>query len=527
MVKRAVLVGCNYPCKAYGLVGSVNDAFAIAEQLEAKGFEKENVIILYDTMPGRRRDAQKDESLRPTRVNILSRLQAMIRKTEAGDTCFFSFSGYGMQVDMNSENSSEHGLDEAILPTDFQESLYGGHCVIECAELHDILAGAPRGSSVTMLMDCDHATTVADMCGTVSGKLVDGVTERVDFCGFKARGEKMKSSEHKREVWMDEPARLVKARPRFQPVATVCKPRQHFPTRSAMCRTDPIVFCISAAGHGQTALEMQVVTHEATWSAAEEKKPHGVLSWCFVQALKELRNTCDYLELTGAISRHMESMRRSFPKMDQEALLTFVLPRSDPHMRVLEPPPQAPAPPPSMDRQTSVRPVVPPPPPGYVKSVPGYTGAPPSGELRPPAKLKKQTASPPRKKHSCCNTALFASLGSAASPKKPSPTSDLDGPSLWESLLSWFTPLVPGETSASPLKPRASPKPPAPRPDEPAQAPQPQVSAPVPMTLPVPVPMPVPMPVPVPTWQSNRPVGYATPQMAMAQHHYQVVTRYA
>ena len=192
---------------------------------------------------------------------------------------------------------------------------------------------------------------------------------------------------------MDEPARLVKARPRFQPVATVCKPRQHFPTRSAMCGTNPIVFCISAAGHGQTALEMQVVTHEATWSAAEEKKPHGVLSWCFVQALKELRNTCDYLELTGAISRHMESMRRSFPKMDQEALLTFVLPRSDLHMRVLEPPPQAPAPPPSMDRQTSVRPVVPPPP-GYVKSVPGYTGAPPS-KLRPPAKLKKQTASPP------------------------------------------------------------------------------------------------------------------------------------
>ena len=34
MVKRALCVGCNYPSKAFGLAGAVNDAFLIAETLQ-------------------------------------------------------------------------------------------------------------------------------------------------------------------------------------------------------------------------------------------------------------------------------------------------------------------------------------------------------------------------------------------------------------------------------------------------------------------------------------------------------------
>ena len=309
-----MIVACNYPSKAYGLAGCVNDAFAIAKQLEATGFTKENIIILHDVMPGRRRDPQKNETLRPTRLNILHRLHEMIRATHVGDVCFFSFSGYGMQVE-HIEHSNEEGLDEAILPTDFQEdSISNGPCVIECRELHDILASAPQGCSVTMLMDCDHATTCAGVSGTVSGNLIGGIHRTHNLiCGLEGHAEKLMPSSHKRQVWMEESSRSVKARPRFQQAAQVMDQKFRGPVRPAMSRPSATLFCISAASHGQTALEMQVVTQEEPWGAKEDKKQHGLLSWCFVQSMKELGDNFNYLELTNAISRHMANFKSSLP----------------------------------------------------------------------------------------------------------------------------------------------------------------------------------------------------------------------
>lgn len=49
------------------------------------------------------------------------------------------------------------------------------------------------------------------------------------------------------------------ARPRFQPVMEIDNPRKgRLPTRFAMSRSSSIAFCFSAAGHGQTAMEMKM-----------------------------------------------------------------------------------------------------------------------------------------------------------------------------------------------------------------------------------------------------------------------------
>ncbi|CAE7028304.1 AMC9 [Symbiodinium natans] len=456
MVKRAVLVACNYPCKAYGLAGCVNDAFAIAEQLEAKGFERENVLILHDTLPGRRREPQRDQSLRPTRVNILQSLQSMIRKTRSGDVCFFSFSGYGTQVCL--DHHDPEGLDEAILPTDFQEGPDSGTCVVTCAELHDILGSAPAGSAVTLLMDCDHATSVVDISGTTSGELIEGVQVK-NLCGLVGHSEKLAKAEHCRAVWMDDSARAVKARPRFQAVTQVCDHQSFFPTRHAMGRSTPTAFCISAAGHGQTALEIQVATQPDSWTTMQ----HGILSWCFVQALKELKS-CDYLQLEKAMSMHMASLKRSLPTMDQTTLLTFAPPRSDPRTQVLEPPPQiAAAVRHKLIFSGTCKHIAQPPQPANTECFPGST---PASDRQPPSSAKEQpyAASQPRKKRcyvsrrkkrsSCCDAGLF-------SWESPQPESQPgQGGSWWGSLMAWLSPaqMAAADASIPACRPDASPK---------------------------------------------------------------------
>ncbi|CAK9076633.1 unnamed protein product [Durusdinium trenchii] len=232
MVKRAVCVGCNYPSKPYGLAGSVNDAFLIAEYLEEQfNFPKENIVLLHDTHPGRRKNVQVDEAKRPTRVNILQALQWLVRSTKPGDVCFFSFSGYGLQVD-DVDHLPDDGLDEAILPTDYQDGPGNDITVIVGTEIHDLLGGVPHHASVTIVMDCDHATSITDVSGTLNGELIAGLKAST-YCGMKvSHTERVELSTHKREIWLDESSRQVKARPRFQPTMEVQNPtRGRFPTR--------------------------------------------------------------------------------------------------------------------------------------------------------------------------------------------------------------------------------------------------------------------------------------------------------
>merc|ERR1719270_1087485 len=63
----------------------------------------------------------------------------------------------------------------------------------------------------------------------------------------------------------------------------------------------------------------------------ETPRQHGILSWCFVRALEELRYNCTYLDLLMAIRRKFREIKdRDVPRMDQQVLLTYCTPHSNP-----------------------------------------------------------------------------------------------------------------------------------------------------------------------------------------------------
>lgn len=341
MVKKALCVGCNYPSKAFGLAGAVNDAFLVADCLQKNcGFESDNICVLHDVYPGQKKTMKVDPAKTPTRVNILQRLHWLVRNAKPGDILFFSFSGYGLQVD-DMDGYEGDGYDEAILPTDFVEGRDGDMAVIVTDDIHDILMGIPPQAHCMVIMDCDHATSVIDVSGTLDEKLVRGLKFQT-FCGLSAHTTKVELAVHNKDVWQEAKARAVKARPRFQPVMQIDNPRKgRLPTRPGMSRATPVAFCYSASGHGQTAMEMQMTK---VVDGEEVKTQHGILTWCFVQALQAQKYDASHIELLEAIQREMQSIRaRELPKMDQEVLLTFSTPLSDPHyMRVMQPLPKLP-----------------------------------------------------------------------------------------------------------------------------------------------------------------------------------------
>jgi len=330
-------VGCNYPSKAFGLAGAVNDAFLLAECLQQScGFEPDNVCILHDVLPGQKKSQRVDPTKAPTRLNILQRLQWLVRNSRPGDVLFFSFSGYGVQVD-DVQSYQDEGLEEAVLPTDFIHGCDGDYAVILTSDIHDILMGVPRNCSATVLMDCDHATTVVDIAGTLDGKLVSGL-RLSSVCGLQVHQNKLDLGQHDREVWQEQSARAAKARPRFQQMMEIENPRKgRLPTREGMSRSAPIAFCYSAARHGQTALEMQVTRLINGKSVARQ---HGILTWCFVQALQELGCNSTHLQVLEDMKHRMRRIREEqLPRLDQEVLLTFCTPLSKPsQMGVLQGP---------------------------------------------------------------------------------------------------------------------------------------------------------------------------------------------
>eukprot|EP00913_Durusdinium_trenchii_P000897 g834.t1 len=327
MVKRALCIGCNYPSKAFGLAGAVNDAFLIAETLQVHmGFCHENVCVLHDVYPGQKKSLKVEPAKCPTRVNILQQLQQMVRQTRPGDVLFFSFSGYGLQVD-DMDGYQDEGYEEAILPTDF-----------------------------------------------VDGR--DG--------DYSAHSTKMILANHERDVWQEEKARSVHARPRFQPVMEIDNPRKgRLPTRPAMSRSSSIAFCYSAAGHGQTAMEMKM-TLPGVDGQEPTVKQHGVLSWCFARALEELNFSGTYFDLQEEIQQQMQTIK---------ILMTFSLPLSKPRtMKVLQP--VGPVGPPAPDRGLSTQsmrlapPVVPPPPPGFLAGNGNAAASRPVSEDIPPVQSR-------------------------------------------------------------------------------------------------------------------------------------------
>lgn len=150
--KKAVLIGINYEGTSAQLRGCVNDVKRMKGMLKQQyGFQERDLQILTDERGG-------NSSTMPTRSNILKAARWLVQGVEPGDVLFFHFSGHGAQQE-DPRYSEEDGMDETILPVDFQ---YSGHIVDD--DLFDIIcATLPSGAKLTAVMDCCHSGTGLDL----------------------------------------------------------------------------------------------------------------------------------------------------------------------------------------------------------------------------------------------------------------------------------------------------------------------------------------------------------------------------
>lgn len=111
--KRAVLIGINYlKTPSAKLFGCIEDIKSIQSMLmDAYGYSADNIVVLRDDMA----------SKNPTKNAICLAIQQIVAVSAPSDELWIHYSGHGTQLrDTNGDETD--GLDEAIVPADFQTS---------------------------------------------------------------------------------------------------------------------------------------------------------------------------------------------------------------------------------------------------------------------------------------------------------------------------------------------------------------------------------------------------------------------
>eukprot|EP00930_Biecheleria_cincta_P101194 TRINITY_DN92816_c0_g1_i1.p1 TRINITY_DN92816_c0_g1~~TRINITY_DN92816_c0_g1_i1.p1 ORF type:complete len:508 (-),score=92.57 TRINITY_DN92816_c0_g1_i1:120-1643(-) len=156
-VKRALLIGCNYPGTKAQLNGCINDVNTWKGVLtEVYGFEEKNCLVLTDD--------QSDKRLQPTCKNMKNAMRWLAEGAKPGDVLFLSFSGHGTQRRCT-DGSEADGKDEALCPTDYAT---GGFVMDN--EIFDLVCTPlESGVKLTIILDCCHSGTAVDLSFTWEG----------------------------------------------------------------------------------------------------------------------------------------------------------------------------------------------------------------------------------------------------------------------------------------------------------------------------------------------------------------------
>ncbi|KAF9583008.1 Ca(2+)-dependent cysteine protease [Lunasporangiospora selenospora] len=149
--KRALFIGINYFGQNGELRGCINDVTNIKSFVTKNfGFREEDTIALTDD--------QEDPSRTPTRANILSAMQWLVRDAQPNDSFFFHYSGHGGQTE-DKDGDEDDGYDETIYPVDHESA-----GVIIDDDMHSIMVHPlPAGCRLTAIMDCCHSGSALDL----------------------------------------------------------------------------------------------------------------------------------------------------------------------------------------------------------------------------------------------------------------------------------------------------------------------------------------------------------------------------
>ncbi|PCH35235.1 hypothetical protein WOLCODRAFT_155910 [Wolfiporia cocos MD-104 SS10] len=173
-VHRALSIGVRYKelrrhtkHRSLELPGTHHDVDILRDLLTQRfGYRGSDIRIM--------RDVHGCHEMRPTRKNILREMKRLVEDVQDGDHLVFHFSGHGSQVD-NLNGTEVDGKDEVIWPEDIVYNTNGtvqGYIMDD--EIHDILVDAiPLGVHFTMIFDCCHSGTAADLPYDTEGHTLD------------------------------------------------------------------------------------------------------------------------------------------------------------------------------------------------------------------------------------------------------------------------------------------------------------------------------------------------------------------
>ncbi|KAF9969353.1 Ca(2+)-dependent cysteine protease [Actinomortierella ambigua] len=149
--KRGLFIGINYFRQRNELRGCINDVRNIKAFLFRQyGFREEDSVTLTDD--------QRDPTRIPTKANIISAMQWLVRDARPNDSFFFHFSGHGGQT-KDVDGDEDDGFDETIYPVDHERA-----GTITDDVMHAIMVRPlPPGCRLTAVMDCCHSGSALDL----------------------------------------------------------------------------------------------------------------------------------------------------------------------------------------------------------------------------------------------------------------------------------------------------------------------------------------------------------------------------
>lgn len=147
---RALLIGVDYLGTRNQLRGCINDVHNMTELLtKTYGWDRRSIRTLTDDEP----------QAMPTHQNIVTSMQWLVDGARPGDVRVFLFCGHGGQQTGLTSHLERDGLNETILPVDFQRA--GQITDDRLGEL--LWKRLPEGVRVTSVMDCCHSGTGLDL----------------------------------------------------------------------------------------------------------------------------------------------------------------------------------------------------------------------------------------------------------------------------------------------------------------------------------------------------------------------------
>ena len=152
---RALFIGINYEGTSAELNGCVNDVSTMLALLEHMNFPLQEAVILVDDVrfPGC--------SGMPTHDNIIKAMHWLTKDAKKGDVLFMHYSGHGTQItaEMGGASDEIDGMDEAMVPVDYEES----GLILDDVIFRYLCRPLPEGVRLTAILDCCHSGTLMDL----------------------------------------------------------------------------------------------------------------------------------------------------------------------------------------------------------------------------------------------------------------------------------------------------------------------------------------------------------------------------